>query len=186
MQQIQEDNQIAYKMLFDRYSIRLYQFAMKYLHDKNEAEDIVHEVFLRIWEKRSSIKSNTSFQSYLFTIAYNCIRQHFLKKSREEKYKQLFAREFLIDSETDDEQVDYQEMLRKVDSIINLLPERRKEIFLLSRKEGLKNQEIADQLGLSLQFVKNQLSIARKFIVEEVKKNPTLSSLLFFYLFRGL
>lgn len=160
--QLRNGNKDAFKMLFEKYGTRLYQFSLKYLRDKEEAEDVLSDVFLKIWENRSSLKTNTSFQSYLFTIAYNNIRQRFLKKSREEKYIQIFAEENLVDSSKGEDQVDYILVVQKINIVINALPSRRKEIFNLSYKEELKNHEIADKLGLSEQFVKNQLSIARK------------------------
>ncbi|MFV0505924.1 MAG: RNA polymerase sigma factor [Bacteroidales bacterium] len=183
VKQLRQGNKVAFKTLFDKYSASLFQFALKYLRDREDSEDLVHEVFMTIWEKRQAIVSGTSFKSYLFTIAYNCIKKYFLKRSREEKYKQLFAEEFILNSESEEERIDYCSLLRKVDEIINLLPERRREIFILSRKKGLKNSEIAEQLSLSVQSVKNQLTIAKKFIEEEANKNNDFMSLLFFTLF---
>jgi RNA polymerase sigma-70 factor (ECF subfamily) len=183
--QLRNGNKEAFKLLFEKYGIRLYQFSLKYLREKEDAEDLLNEVFLKIWENRSSLKTDTSFQSYLFTIAYNNIRQRFLQKSREEKYIQIFAEENLVDSSKGEDQVDYTQIVQKINKVIDLLPARRKEIFNLSYKEELKNHEIADKLGLSEQFVKNQLSVARKYIISNIKENNHIASLLLFYLLAG-
>jgi RNA polymerase sigma-70 factor (family 1) len=183
--QLRNGNKEAFKLLFEKYGTRLYQFSLKYLRDKEDAEDLLNEVFLKIWENRNNIKTNTSFQSYLFTIAYNNIRQRFLKRSREEKYIQLFAEEYLIDSSKGEDQLDYMLFVQKINKVIELLPARRMEIFNLNYKEELKNQEIAEKLGLSEQFVKNQLSIAKKFIVSKIKDDSSLAGIVFFYLFAG-
>jgi RNA polymerase sigma-70 factor (family 1) len=180
--QLRNGNKEAFKILFEKYSIRLYQFSLKYLREKEDAEDLLNEVFLKIWENRNSLKTNTSFQSYLFTIAYNNIRQRFLKKSREEKYIRIFADENLVDSSKGEDQIDYMQIVLEINRIIDLLPSRRKEIFDLSYKGELKNHEIADKLGLSEQFVKNQLSVARKFIISKIKEDNHIASLLLFYL----
>jgi RNA polymerase sigma-70 factor (ECF subfamily) len=180
--QLQNGNKNAFKMLFDKYGTRLYQFSLKYLRDKEDTEDLLNEVFMKIWENRHNLKTNTSFHSYLFTIAYNNIRQRFLKKSREEKYIQTFAKENLVDSSDVEDQVDYILLVQKINKIIDLLPTRRKEIFELSYKAELKNREIADKLSLSEQFVKNQLSIARKYIIGNIKGNNTIAGILFLYL----
>jgi len=180
--QLRNGNKDAFKMLFEKYGTRLYQFSLKYLRDKEDAEDLLNEVFLKIWENRSSLKTDTSFQSYLFTIAYNNIRQRFLKKSREEKYIQVFAEENLVDSSKGEDQVDYLLIVQKINKVIDLLPPRRKEIFNLSYKDELKNHEIADKLGLSEQFVKNQLSIARKYVIGKIDEDNHIASLLLFYL----
>jgi len=181
--QLRNGNKGAFKLLFEKYGVRLYQFSLKYLREKEDAEDLLNEVFLKIWENRQSIKTNTSFQSYLFTIAYNNIRQKFLKKSREEKYIQIFAEENLVDSSAGEDQVDYMQIVHKINKLIDLLPARRKEIFILSYKEELKNHEIAHKLELSEQFVKNQVSIARKYIISKIKEGNHIAGLLLFYLF---
>lgn len=183
--QLQQGDKQAFKALFDKYGPRLYQFSLRYLKEKEEAEDLLNEVFLKIWENRQSLRSNSSFQAYLFTIAYNRIRQWFLKKNREEKYIQVFAEEYLASSSRDDDQLDYQLFVKRMNEIIDLLPPRRKEIFILSYKEEQKNNEIAEQLGLSEQFIKKQLSIARKFIIDKIKGNSELAGILFLFLFTG-
>ena len=182
---LQKGNKQAFKILFDKYGVRLYRFSLKYLRDKEDAEDLLNEVFLKIWENRLTLKTNTSFQAYLFTIAYNMIRQRFLKKSREEKYIQLFAEEYINDASLEEDQLDYLLFMQKLNEIIDLLPPRRKEIFLLHYQNELKNFEIAEKLDISEQFVKNQLSIAKKFIVVKVKDDNRLAGILLFYLFAG-
>ena len=174
----------AFKALFDKYGVRLYQFSLRYLREKEDGEDLLHDVFLKIWMNRESLKTGTSFRAYLFTIAYNHIRQQFLKKSREERYIRIFAEEQLFDS-VEEDRLDYVQLVRKMKEIIELLPPRRKEIFNLSYKEELKNHEIADKLGLSEQFIKNQLSIAKKFVARKIKEDNCLSGFLLFCLFSG-
>jgi len=183
--QLRNGNKDAFKLLFEKYGVRVYQFSLKYLREKEDAEDLLNEVFLKIWQNRRSLKTNTSFKSYLFTIAYNNIRQRFLKKSREEKYIQIFAEENIVDSSKGEDQVDYMQIVQKINSVIDLLPTRRKEIFNLSYKGELKNHEIAEKLGLSEQFVKNQLSVARKYIISKIKEENHIASLLLFYLLTG-
>jgi RNA polymerase sigma-70 factor (ECF subfamily) len=183
---LQKGDMNAFRLLFEKYSTRLYLFSKKYLRDKEDAEDLINEVFLKIWENRISLKTNTSFKAYLFTIAYNNIRQKFLKKGREEKYVKLFAKEYLDENSLDEEQLDYMLFVKQVNQLIESLPERRKEIFCLSYKEELKNREIADRLNLSEQFVKNQLSVARKYIIDKMKDDKHLAGILLLYLFYGV
>jgi RNA polymerase sigma-70 factor (ECF subfamily) len=182
---LQNSDKQAFKLLFEKYGHRLYHFSLKYLKEKEDAEDVLNEVFLKIWENRQNIRTNTSFQSYLFTIAYNNIRQRFLKRSREEKYIQVFADEYFSELSNNENQPDYHLFAKKIIELIDHLPPRRKEIFILSYKEELKNEKIAEQLQLSIPFVKNQLSIARKFILGKIKEDNQLSGVLFFYLFAG-
>jgi len=180
---LQEGDEQAFKLLFKKYGVRLYQFSLKYLKDSGDAEDLLDDVFLNIWKNRQSLKTNLSFQSYLFTIAYNNIRQRFLKKSREEKYIRIFTEEYLVNDSQKEDQLDYNSLVKMIDEIIEMLPPRRKEIFILSYKDELKNGEIAEKIDLSENFVRKQLSIARKFIVGKMKENNRLDGILLLCLF---
>ena len=182
---LQKGDEQAFKSLFEKYGIRLYQFSLKFLKDKEDAEDVLNEVFLKIWENRQSLKTNLSFQAYLFTIAYNNIRQRFIKKSREEKYIRIFTEEYLVSTSKDEDQLDYYSFVERVNEIIDLLPPRRKEIFILSYKDELRNEKIAEMLGLSENFVRKQLAIARKFIIDKIRENNRFAGILLIYLFTG-
>jgi len=173
----------AYEILFEKYGTKLYYFALKYLKEKEDVKDLLNEVFLKLWENRQNLKTQSSVQSYLFTIAYNNIRQRFLRKIREEKYVRIFAEEYLFATSKDDEQLDYQLFVDKINRIIDLLPPRRREIFNLSYKQELKNKQIAELLGLSDHHIKKQLVIARKFIVDKIKEDNGVAGLLFLHLF---
>ncbi len=173
----------AFKELFDKYGKRLYQFSLKFLREKEDAEDLLNEVFLKIWENRRNLKTDTSFQSYLFTIAYNNIRQRFLKRSREEKYIQIFATEHLTENLKNEDQIDYLSFVKVVNDAIEMLPARRREIFLLYYKEELKSKQIAEKLNITEQFVRNQLTIAKKTIIDKFKDPNKLEGMLFFSLF---
>ena len=180
---LQKGDEQAFKLLFKKYGVRLYQFSLKYLKDRGDAEDLLDDVFLNIWKNRQSLKTNLSFQSYLFTIAYNNIRQRFLKKSREEKYIRIFTEEYIVNNSQKEDQLDYNSLVKMIDETIEMLPPRRKEIFILSYKDELKNGEIAEKIGLSENFVRKQLSIARKFIVGKMKENNRLGGILLLCLF---
>jgi len=180
---LRKGNEQAFKLLFKKYGNRLYKFSLKYLKDKGDAEDLLSDVFLNIWKNRQSLKDNLSFQSYLFTIAYNNIRQRFLKKSREEKYIRIFTEKYLVNDSQEEDQLDYDFLVKTINETIGLLPPRRKEIFILSYKDELKNGEIAEQLDLSENFVRKQLSIARKFIIGKMKENNRLGGILLLCLF---
>ncbi len=181
--QIRKGDLQAFRTLYDKYGLKVYQFSRKYLYDKEDAADVLNEVFLKIWETRNALKSGTSFQSYLFTIAYNNIRKRRLKKSREENHIRIFAKEYLQETTGNEEQLDYHLFIQKMNKLAEQLPVRRKEIFLLRYQHELKNGEIADRLNLTEQFVKNQLSIARKFIISGLTNDREISELLLFFLF---
>jgi RNA polymerase sigma-70 factor (family 1) len=177
---LSEGNLLAFNTLFREYSNRLYRFALGYLKSEVEAEELVQEVFAKIWEKRSELKEELSFKSYLFTIAFNLIRKHFRTR--------VYSSEYLKNRVYDDidmhtsEKVTYNSLYKYITELVNQLPERRKEIFIKSRFEGLSIKEIAEEMKISHKTVENQLTDALKFIRTNLNRE-SLSVLLFFALF---
>lgn len=157
----------AFDRLFEKYSQRIYLFALAYRHDETESEEVVQEVFMKVWERRKFLKPELSFKSYVFTIASNAIRKSLIKKLRRET-----ALEDLSDvapsKELTRDQVHYRELRKQLDHLIELLPEKRREIFKMSRKEGLSYKEISSQLNISERTVENQIAKALKFLRKNV------------------
>jgi RNA polymerase sigma-70 factor (family 1) len=172
----------AFDRVYQRYAGKLYAFSLKYLKSKEEAEELVQSVFLKVWENQKRLKKETSFKSYLFTIAYNEICNLF----RRRKYQQNLITKIETESseasgETED-QIEFQFVTEQVDQIIARLPEKQKTIFLKSRQEGKSTKEIADELGLSRGTVDNYISESLKFIRSNLK-DKHFSTLLFISLF---
>ena len=179
---LNKDDVIAFDTLFSLYGNKLYGFAFKYLKSKSESEELVQEVFVRIWENRASIQSGYSFKSYLFKIALNQIRKFFnRRKTMLECMAQLKEEQTEEDNHTTDI-IDYGSVLELIDEVIQQLPERKREIFLLSRKEGLSSKEIAEKLNIVVGTVDNQVSDALRIIRKKLS-NENLAFLLFYTLF---
>ena len=179
---LRNSSQDAFKQLFDRYSQKLYHFALSYLKSDSDSEEIVQEVFLKIWENRDHLQSDKSFKSYLFTIAFNAIKKRFNKKLKEDRYKHDFFDWLSEENPEIEEKIEYELLLNKLDSLINEFPEKRKKIFLLRKKEGKSILEIAELMEISPKTVKNQItagmnSLKRSFQDEDI------SAFLFYFLF---
>jgi RNA polymerase sigma-70 factor (ECF subfamily) len=179
---LQKGSLPAFESLFKNYSQKLYRFSYSYLKSETEAEDLVQEVFLKLWENRSSLKTGMSFQSYLFTIAFNSIRKSFNKKAKQEKFRvDLF--EFLSAENTSLEiRPDFDSLILKLDSLIEQMPDRRKEIFLKRKKEGKSVRDIAEEMDVSPKTVENQITEAMNYLKKEFDKDR-VSGMLFFYVF---
>ncbi len=179
---LRNNSPVAFQQLFDLYSQKLYHFSFSYLKSDSGSEEIVQEVFLKIWEKRGSLKTDKSFKSYLFTIAFNAIRKNFNKKMKEDKYKhELF--EWISEEKPElESRIEFEALLQKLDLLIGRLPEKRKEIFLKRKKEGKSIGEIADEMGISPKTVKNQITEAMNYLKKSFDDND-VSSLLFYFLF---
>jgi RNA polymerase sigma-70 factor (family 1) len=173
-------NILAFNSLYREYSGRLYRFAFGYLKSEAEAEELVQEVFTIIWEKRADLKEELSFKSFLFTISFNIIRKHFRTKAYlSEYFKTGIASD--IDMHTSQD-IAYDSLNQYITSLVQQLPERRKEIFIKSRFEGLSIKEIAEALHISHKTVENQLTNALKFIRTNLNRE-SLPVVLFFMLF---
>lgn len=182
VQNLQKGDTQAFDDLFNKYSSRLFSFSLKYLKSNEEAEEVVQDVFLYIWDKREGLKPDQSFNSYIFTIAYNIIKKYFLKKTRDNAFKDDLIYTLLQEENKLDQIIDYKFLLEKVEKYIEALPKKRKEIFVKRKYDGLSVKQIAKELGISPNTVENQLASAQKQIKEELQKEK-LAGLLFFILF---
>ncbi|MEI7424337.1 MAG: RNA polymerase sigma-70 factor [Prolixibacteraceae bacterium] len=178
---LKEGDPHSFSMLFDRYGKRLYHFSLGYLKSAEDAEEIVQEVFLKIWDKRADLSNEKSLESYLFTMARNGI----LNTIRKSKYAQTYRNYAKINPGKNvllDEELNFNELEKAYFAAIEKLSPRRKEIFLLSREQALSNTEIATKMNISVKTVENQMTSA----IFEIRKNLRslgLSGLIFFELF---
>jgi RNA polymerase sigma-70 factor (ECF subfamily) len=158
----------------------LYRFAFGYLKSKAEAEELVQEVFTIIWEKRTELKEELSFKSFLFTIAFNIIRKHFRNKAY---FTEYFKKGISEDKDLQTSQkITYNSLYQYINELVDKLPERRKEIFIKSRFEELSIKEIAETFKISHKTVENQLTDALKFIRTNLNRE-SLPFILLFVLF---
>jgi RNA polymerase sigma-70 factor (ECF subfamily) len=177
---LSKGNIISFNTLYYEYSGRIYSFALGYLKSKVEAEEVVQEVFTKIWEKRAELKEGLSFKSYLFTITFNMIKKHFRTKALILKYLKSETKDD-VDLQTS-QSVTYDSLYQYITELVNQLPDRRKIIFIKSRFDELSIKEIAEELGISHKTVENQLTIALKFIRNSINKE-NLPAILFLSLF---
>ena len=172
----------AFEKLFERYAQKLFVFSLSYLKNENDAEEVVQEVFLKVWAKRSALKTDTSFQSYLFTIAFNSIKKSFNLKAKNDQFKLELIDNLDAGQETVDFESNYQLVLEKLEQFIDAMPDRRKEIFLQRKQEGKPVKQIAEEMGVSLKTVENQITEAMHFLKRKFEEELP-GGLLFFALF---
>ena len=177
------DDMSAFDIIYRTYSKKLYRFAYSIIKVKPDAEGIVHEVFIKVWEKRNRIDEYLSFESYLFTITYNTTISFIRKKVKENKYIEYLKsiQNPSIQSKIIPE-IEYKELKDKSEKIIGLLPMRQKQIYKLSREEGLTYKEIAAKLSISVNTVETHMERALKSIREKLG-NVSIVLLILYYLF---
>lgn len=159
--ELREGHEQAYKHVFHLYYRPLTLFAMKYLDDVEESKEVVQDFFVRLWSRRESLEIRLSLKTYLYQgvrnacinfIASNHVKQRHLRDYKISAHQTMDALEAMVLAE--------QEV--KLTDAINALPNKCRQIFLLSRMEQLSNRAIAEQLDLSIKTVEAQISIALK------------------------
>ena len=176
IERLKNGEEAAFIYLVDRYNRRLFGYAMTLTSNHAQAEDILQNVFLRTWEQRKKLYIKSSLQNYLFKSVYNeFINQY--KKSRstmilEQRYFEGLERAVTLQEDSPVEKV-----IARITKEIQNLPPKCKEVFLLSRKEGLTNLEISEHLNISIKTVEAQLTKA--FGVLRKKLRTTYKTMLF-------
>ena len=152
-------NNRAFELLFLYYQPRLVAFINGFIKDVEEARDISQDIFLKLWENRQKCGEILSFKAFLFKTAKFAIYNHFDHQLVADKYVELML---YTPTETDDteERLFAQELQQLIELTIKNMPEQRRRVFEMSRKEGLSNEEIAQKLGISKRTVENHITTA--------------------------
>jgi RNA polymerase sigma-70 factor, ECF subfamily len=164
MSEIKADNMFAFDILYKKYCNRIYKFGYSILKSPEESENLTQDVFLNLWENRQKVEKGSSIKSYLFTITYNSAISTIRKKARESEFVEYLKSLQEISNEPANVEFEYNELINKLDEIIKKLPLRQKEVYLLHRVEGLKYNEIAERLHISVNTIENHMSRALKTI----------------------
>jgi RNA polymerase sigma-70 factor (ECF subfamily) len=176
---LQQGDEQAFEQIYLRYASDLVGFAAGRVQSLAEAKDIIQEVFLSLWTRRSEINITRSIRSYLYAAARYKIIDHIRKNMQRGYYVNLLASLSRDGENTIYDDLIYKEMDGIIDGAIDQLPSRTREVFLMSRKRHLSVREIAQQLDLSEQTVKNQLSAALKRLRPLMQNLAPLIVLLF-------
>jgi RNA polymerase sigma-70 factor (family 1) len=182
VEKLQKGDIEAFDLLYEKYSGKLYSFGLKYLKSSDEAQELVQTVYMKIWENHKTLRKESSFKSYLFTIAYNDICKLFRKRNYNRKFIEDTLYENSQSSSQSEESIDYQSVLTHVRAIIEKLPEMQRRIFEKSRFEGKSTKEIAEEIGLSPGTIDNYISKSLVFIRKRIH-SENLAVVLFFTLF---
>ena len=158
----------AFEELFRSFFPGLVLFAQKYLPDQDTAKEIVHNVFLNLWEKRENVDTSSSLKSYLFTSVYNRCLNHIRDQKKFDKDETHFQRLDSTDFANATDRLEEQELEERIYDALQALPEKCREVFTLNRFEGLKYAEIAEKLGISVKTVEAQMSKALRILREKL------------------
>lgn len=161
---LQQGDHTAFTETYNRFFGLLYIHAFRRLNDKDEAKDLIQELFASIWDKRKSLRLTGTLSSYLYAAIRNRMLNNFEHKKVQEKYMESLASYADLDYTYADHKIREQDLRQLIEKEIENLPLQMREIFILSRKEHLSHKEIADQLNVSEQAVKSQVKRALKIL----------------------
>jgi RNA polymerase sigma-70 factor (ECF subfamily) len=167
-ERIKQSDENAFETLFYSYYKYLCLYASKIIQDDDSAEEIVQDLFVKLWEKREQLNIETSIKNYLFRSVKNLCINYIQHNKTKLRYAQKIISE-VENNYSDDDNFTEIELSQKIEESINSLPEKRKEIFRLSRQDGFKYHEIATKLNISIKTVETQMSLAIKTLREKLK-----------------
>lgn len=175
----------AFVELYNDYWGQVYDFSRLYISRVADAEEIVQDVFVKLWESRHLLKEDESFKGFLFIITRNIVFSRNRKKVNENLFKtsvlSAFGNESNYNSNTVEEEYCASQLAVFIDKLIGSLPEQQKRCFLLSREENLSYKEIAERLGISPKTVEIHMGKALKFLKNSIERGwEILLSLLSF------
>ena len=176
LKKMKNNDEIAFKVIFNTYYSRLYYFILEFISFDDIAENIVQDTFFTLWNKRHELKDDSNLSAYLFTVA----RNNCLHKLRDERYRQkLFTTNSMDQNELemnmevlntfDSSACTFEEIDRIIEKTLEELPPQCKKVFILSRFEERKNKEIAEELNISVKVVEKHISKGLKKFKESLK-----------------
>lgn len=172
LEAIKLSNSSAFDILFDRYWDKLYNIALSRLNDSDQVQDIIQELFIKIWERKENINIKISFESYLLGALKFAIISYFRSlKVKEQQLEEALQRIDVLEDSIHNLS-DYILLEQTIEEAVNTMPEMLKQVYLL-RSENLSVKEIAGKLGIADQTVKNYISeVLRRLRVKLAKKYP--------------
>ena len=162
----------SFERIFRLYHPRLVAFLVGLLHDEDEGRDMAQDIFMSLWENREKLSEVRSLSAYLFRMARFAVYNYYDHLNVESKYASEYLLNHVDDSFSEEEKIFARELSNAIDRVVDGLSDQRKRVYVMSRKENLSNDEIAEHLGISKRTVENHLSavlaVLRKLIVHSV------------------
>ncbi|HWW38130.1 RNA polymerase sigma-70 factor [Pedobacter sp.] len=171
LHKISMGDEAAFKEVFDTYKGRVFTFVENFIHSRADAEEIVQETFLSLWQQRNSLTSVEHPRNYIYTLVRNKTMRYIGNAIRDEKMQRIILANMQSESNSTQEDIEFRESKKRIDEAIARLPEQKQKIFRMCREEGLSHEYIAAETGLSRSRVKNimveVLRYVRLFLARE-------------------
>lgn len=157
---LKKGDSLIFEELFHKYYAELCHYALRFVPDEDTAEEIVQELFFRLWAKREQVKINTSIESYLFIALRNLAMNYINSRKIHDRYRQYEQQQSKTGLEFPTDELEEKDMQRIMKQAVATLPEKRRQIFEMSRFEYLSYDDIAKKLNVSNKTVETQMTKA--------------------------
>jgi RNA polymerase sigma-70 factor (family 1) len=174
LEKFQQGDERAFGVVYNHYREPVIRFCVSIIKDEQEAENLYHDVFIKIWKKRASINPELNFTYYVFAAIKNQIFDYLKEVKRNEVLKEKFW-EKIVESQRENKE-EKEDQYQHLESLITSLSPKRKEIIELNFAEGKSYEEIADKLLISKNTVKNQLVKAKQILRKGIEAYITLKT----------
>lgn len=165
---VREGNQTAFTVLYDNYWWKVYHFTKLYILSDKQSEEIVQDVFIKLWESRATIDETKSLDGYLFMITRNTVFNFNRGRSFNEESLEVTMLNGIEESYSMEDEFMASDLHQYIHDLIEQMPPQRKRIFKMSREEGLTNAEIAERCGISPKAVERSMTLALKFLKDSL------------------
>ena len=180
LQRIAEGDQNAFRMIYNRYSKKVYLFALRILNSENEAEVVMQEIMLKIWQ-REDLSQIVNLEAYLKISSRNYCYNVFRREKRQARATSEFKKEWVEDHNETEERILLNDTQRILSDAVNLLPPQQKIVYQLCHQEGLKYEEAAQRLNLSTLTVQSYMKLALRFLRNHMSKHTGNAALLIIF-----
>jgi len=186
LQQLAEGDRDAFRTLYDLHRDKLFFYTLRLTESKQQAEDILQDVFIKVWQQRENLQEIRSFDAWLFTLAKNQVINGFKRASLERTILSGIKESAPDTCDPVTQSINYRETNRFLQEAINQLPPQQKKIYHLRQEQGMKTREIAHQLNISPLTVKKHVAQAVRSIRLLLEKQTGLTGALIVGLFKWL
>lgn len=169
LSKLRDNDLVAFEKIYLAYSEKLFHFAFSYLKSSFEAEEIVQEVFIQVWEMRHQIDPDRSFDSLIHRMTINRVYNQMKHQVVKQKYQNYLTQFDSSLQDSPEAALHFKQLEAKINLLLDRLPEQQRAIFEMSRMKGLSHAQIANDLGLSVRTVENQVYRASRFLKEHLK-----------------
>ncbi len=185
IERLNQDDESAFRALYDSLYAKVYRFAYSLTKSRDQADDVVQETFIRLWTNRRDIDAAQSIDAYLFTIARRLVIDMMRSAGSDAALRERLWLRLELEDNTTEETILERNLAEHVAKVVAELPPQQRRVYQLSREQGLTHEEIAEQLQISKNTVKNHIISALRQIRTALDGRGLVSFLIFSFFFFG-